>query len=110
MLSGGAIVSNRGSSLVVLLLCFSRILVDVYKDVPVMPIVPISPVVMPEAVTMRTPIWMIPIVIPIILLSIIPVIIPMIVTVIVPVRFSECARFCRCLLSYSDCCPEQRQG
>ena len=77
---------------------------------PVIPVVPISSVVMPEAVAMRTPIWMIPIVILIILLSIIPVVIPMIVTVIVPVRFSEFARFGRCLLRYSDCCPEQRQG
>jgi hypothetical protein len=110
VLSGGAIVSNRGISLVVLLLCFSRILVDVYKVVPMMPVVPISSVVMPEAVTMRTPIWMIPIVILIILLAIIPVLIPMIVTVIVPVRFSEFARLGRCLLGYSDCYPEQRQG
>jgi hypothetical protein len=71
-----------------------------------MPVVPISSVVTPEAVVMRTPIWMIPIV----LLSIIPVVIPMIVTVIVPVRFLDFARFGRRLLSYSDCCPEQRQG
>jgi hypothetical protein len=85
-------------------------LIDVYEDVPVILVVPKSSVVIPEAVAMRTPICIIPIVILFIIPVVIPMIVGVVVSVIIPVRFSEFARFGRCLLRYSDCCPEQCQG